>query len=126
MQEKNENKIIKYSKKIIAFMVIIFYFLIIDSAKGGADPAIIFYLFLAILIFDIIYCFAIFIFKEKNKYKIIFIGLTALIVFLHNLPYFSAMMLSLIVLVAIREIIPSLVIRIFLLALLVFNLWPLT
>lgn len=126
MQEKDENKIIKYSKKIIALMVIIFYFLIIDSAKGGADPVIIFYLFLAILIFDIIYCFAIFVFKEKNKYKIIFIGLTALIVFLYDLPYFSAMMLSLIVLVAIREIIPSLAIRLFLLALLVFNLWPLT
>ena len=123
MQEKNENRIIKYGKKIIALMAIILFFLIISSTKGGADPVIILYLFLAILIFDIMYCFAIFIFKEKNKYKIIFIGLTALIVFLHNLPYFSAMILSLTVLVAIREIIPSLAIRLFLLALLILNLW---
>lgn len=125
MQEKNENKIIKYSKKIIALMAIIFFFLIISSTKDGADPVITLYLFLAILIFDIMYCFAIFIFKEKNKYKIIFIGLTALIVFLHNLPYFYAMILSLTVLVTIREIIPSLAIRLFLLALLILNLWSL-
>ncbi|MEA2098155.1 MAG: hypothetical protein U9P70_03725 [Patescibacteria group bacterium] len=125
MQEKNENKIIKYGKKIIAFMVIIFFLLVISSAKDGADPAIVLYSFLAILIFDIIYYLAVLIFKEKNKYKIIFIGLIVLVVFLHDLPYFPAMMLSLTVLAAIREIIPSLIIRIFLLVVLILNLWSL-
>ena len=125
MQGKNENKIIKYSKKIIAFMVIVFLFLVISSTKNGADPVVIFYLFLAILIFDIIYCLTLFIFKEKNRYKIIFVGLIALVVFLHSLPFFSIMILSLIVSIAIREIIPSLAIRLFLLALLILNLWSL-
>ena len=106
-------------------MAITFFFLTISSVKGDADPVIIFYSFLAIFIFDIMYYFALLIFKERNKYKIIFVGSIALIVFLHNLPYFSAMILLLIVLAAIREIIPSLTIRLFLLVLLILNLWSL-